>query len=71
MQKRLKLRISGRGYSAETFIEAQVKINYFWETVACIPVTSGRDAVEAKRLATERLDKFLAAGFDDKGEINL
>lgn len=71
MQKRLKLKVKGQGVFQETRVDAQVKIGFFWETIASIPVAGSRDTAEAVRIAKQKLESFVSVGFDENGVIPL
>ena len=71
MQKRLKLKVKGQGVFQETRVDAQVKMGFFWETIASIPVAGSRNTAEAVRMAKAKLEAFLSVGFDDNGVIQL
>lgn len=68
MQSRLKLKFKGIDFPT-VHVLAQVKINFFWETIASVEVTSGRDINAAKMLAQTKLQAYIHSGFGDKGVI--
>lgn len=71
MKQRLKLKMKGQGAYQETFIQGQIKLGFFWETVITVPIAGSRDAEEGVRIAKQRLQAYTTAGFDDKGVIEL
>lgn len=71
MKQRLKLKVQGHGVHQETFIQGQIKLGVFWETVITVMISGGRDADEAIRIAKQKLQAYTTAGFDDKGVIDL
>jgi hypothetical protein len=70
MQSRLKMQFTGGRYP-EVFVLAQIKVNFFWETIYKIEVAGGRDINAAKLLATDKLQAYVHSGFGEKGVIDL
>lgn len=71
MQSRLKLKFGGMGSYTTVHVLSQVKINFFWETVASVEVVGSRDINAAKMLAQTKLQAYIHSGFGDKGVIDL
>lgn len=67
MKTRLKLKTG----TYDTFVLGQIKIGWFYETVTSVEVLYSRDVLECKRIAKERLQAYLEAGFDKNGVIEL
>lgn len=70
MKSRLKMQFTG-GRHPEVYVLAQVKVNFFWETIAKVEVAGGRDVHAAKELATARLNSYTTSGFGENGVIEL
>lgn len=67
MKTRLKLKTG----PYDTSVLGQIKIGWFYETVTTVDVGYSRDVLECKRIAKERLQAYVEAGFDKNGVIDL
>lgn len=70
VKTRLKIKTEGCTY-LQTYVQGQVKIGLFYKTIVSIEVGYSRDITECKRIVTEHLRKFVEAGFNSEGVIDL
>lgn len=70
LKTRLKIE-TRNSYETETYIQGQIKVGMFYKTVVSLQVTYSRDVIETKAIVTERLKKFVEAGFNSEGVIDL
>lgn len=67
-----RLKIGTRGIiDVETYVLGQIKVGLFYKTIVSLPVTYSRDVIETKKIVVERLQKFVTAGFNSEGVIEL
>lgn len=70
MQTRLKMKFTGVTFP-EVHVLAQVKVNFFWETIAKVEVTGVRSIEAAKAVALNKLQDYVGSGFGENGVIEL